>query len=480
MARFANSVLFTSTLGGTTDFVVSANVTGYMTPASAGAPTGVYKYRAESSDLSQWEIGEGTYTSGTTTLTRTTVLYNSAGTGTATGQSGAGSKINFTVAPNVSIGLQTVEDTIGVDQSNVFTYLQKAQVRANIDVLKKNYIVNGAMMVSQERGNSAGTTAGYYPVDEFLVDFSTTGALSIAQVASPTPAGSPNRLRVTVTTADASVAAGDVLYIRQRIEGFRVSDLLFGTASARTITIQFGVKAPAGTYSVVVANSANNRSYVAEYVISGGEANTDVVKSVTIPGDTAGTWLTGNGIGLNVRWGLMAGTTFQQAAGSWSTGNPFGSPSQFNLMGTVSNVFELFDVGLYVGSVAPAFQVPDYCTQLALCMRYWESTYSPGTVPGTATIDGAEHLALNHTANFSTGGTGKGFSWKVSKRAAPTITPYSPNTGASGQGHDFVAGVDKVPAIVNVGLNGFRWQQAANANNNVYSMAVHFVMNARL
>lgn len=103
MARYANSVLFTPTLGGTTDFVVSAAVQGFMTPALAGAPTGVYKYRAESADLSQWEIGLGTYTSGTTTLTRTTVLYNSSGTGTAAGQSGAGTKINFAAPPNVGL-----------------------------------------------------------------------------------------------------------------------------------------------------------------------------------------------------------------------------------------------------------------------------------------------------------------------------------------------------------------------------------------
>lgn len=135
MARFANSVLFTTAAApGTSDFTASAAVQGYMMPALAGAPTGTYKYRAESTDLSQWEIGEGTYTSGTGVLTRTTVLYNSSGTGTASGQSGAGSKINF--SSNIpQIGLvQTVEDTLGIDQANTWTVSQKVQGRANVGI----------------------------------------------------------------------------------------------------------------------------------------------------------------------------------------------------------------------------------------------------------------------------------------------------------------------------------------------------------
>lgn len=138
MAMFANSVLFLPTAGGTTDFTVSAAVIGFMTPALAGMPSGTYKYRAESTGLTQWEIGEGVYDSGTGVLTRATVLYNSSGTGTATGQSGAGSKINFSAPPNVGI-VQLVEDTLGVDQANSWSTAQKLQVRKNTGV-DKNYL----------------------------------------------------------------------------------------------------------------------------------------------------------------------------------------------------------------------------------------------------------------------------------------------------------------------------------------------------
>lgn len=110
MVKFADGVMFTPTLGGTTDWTVSAAVQGYMTPALGGMVNGgLYRYRAESLDQSQWEIGFGTYTSGTGVLTRTAVTYNSSGTGTQTGQTGAGTKINFTVAPTVSVVLGALD-----------------------------------------------------------------------------------------------------------------------------------------------------------------------------------------------------------------------------------------------------------------------------------------------------------------------------------------------------------------------------------
>lgn len=123
MAGFVNNVLFNPTLGGTTDWVVDTAVQGYNTPAGAGAVNGrPYKYRAESADLSQWEIGEGVYTVGSTTLARTTVLLNSAGT-TA--------KINFSTVPQVGI-IALAEDLLGIDQANSWTDAQKAQARSNI------------------------------------------------------------------------------------------------------------------------------------------------------------------------------------------------------------------------------------------------------------------------------------------------------------------------------------------------------------
>jgi hypothetical protein len=300
--------------------------------------------------------------------------------------------------------------------AQALTAAQQTQARSNIGVQKKNYILNGAMMVSQENGATAGTASSYYPVDNIYTGISgTSGVVSAQQIASVTPAGSPNRLRMTVTTADAAVAAADIVWLEDRIEGLRVADLCYGSAIAKTAILQFGVKAPAGTYTVSVTNGALNRCYVAEYVIAAGEANTDVVKSVVIPGDTTGTWLKDNGIGLDVRWGLMVGTTYQQAAGSWQATNMLGSPNQFNFMGTVNNVFELFDVSLTEGSVAPPFVVPDYASELVACQRYYEKASAGDWAP----------LGVGHATSATTGQIVLFFN--TTKRTLPNLSFGAPS-----------------------------------------------------
>jgi hypothetical protein len=236
----------------------------------------------------------------------------------------------------------------------------------------KNYIINGAMMVSQENAaNPVGSNT--YPVDQFLFYNNSTAVCTAQQVGVNTPGGSFARVRFTVTTPDAAVAAADYALIAQKIEATRVSDLKSGSAAAKTITIQFGIKAPAGTYCIALRNDAGDRAYVAEYVIAAGEANTETVKSVTVVLDKTGTWLTStNGTGLSVNWCLMAGTSVQQAAGAWAAGGSIGSPNQYNFMSVNGSVFELFDVSLTEGTVAPPFVVPDYASELAACQRYWQ------------------------------------------------------------------------------------------------------------
>jgi hypothetical protein len=350
---------------------------------------------------------------------------------------------------------------VGYDGAQSLTDTQKAQGRANIDALKKNYIINGAMQVSQENGTTASTADGAYPVDQFYLARTTTGVVSVAQVASVTPGGSPNRLRATVTTADASVAAGEFACIQQPLEGLRVADLKLGTASAKTVTIQFGVKAPAGTYCVSLRNGTSARTYIGEYTISGGEANTDAVKSVTLTLDTTGTWAVDNTIGLVVTWTLMTGTTLQTTANSWQAGAFLGSSNQFNFMGTISNVFELFDVSITEGSVAPAFQVPDYASELALCQRYLRRL---GDIAQSIFLDGYA------------AGVGSTVSMVVSHygmRTSPTWTfNGSATTGNVASGPSFAIGQDNTTLWVNAAATGRTlWYNNA---------ASYYILSARL
>jgi len=252
---------------------------------------------------------------------------------------------------------------------------------------KKNYIINGAMQVSQENGATVLTSTGFWPVDQFVIHYTTASGFSYAQVASPTPAGSPNRIRVTTVAGPGSVAAGDYLLIQQRVEGLRVADLRSGSAAAKTVTLQFGCKGPAGTYSVSLQNAAQLRSYTSAFTISAGEANTDILRSVTIALDQTGTWAADNTLGLYVAWALYAGTTFKTPADLWTAGSFYSVTGTSSTMNVNGSIFELFDVSLTEGTVAPPFQVPDYASELALCQRYYQQSFEPGGIAAAGFIE---------------------------------------------------------------------------------------------
>jgi hypothetical protein len=286
--------------------------------------------------------------------------------------------LNFSVPDS---GVVTIDDNPVVHTgSQTLSNTQKTQARLNIEssaVLNqyKNYIVNPGMRISQENGTSSGTASGYYPVDQFVAGHSQDGTLTFAQVQGSTPGGSTHRIRMTVTSADASIAAGQFATLSHFLEGAKVDDLLFGTNIARQIVLRFGWKSPAGTYAVSLRNDAANRSFVREFTISGGEANTDTVQTVTFPGDTTGTWPTGTVRHSIIGWAFAVGSTYQTTADSWQTGNYFGTSSTSNGIGTGSAVFELFDVGMYADpeatGVAPPFILPNYDEDYTACQRYW-------------------------------------------------------------------------------------------------------------
>ena len=305
-----------------------------------------------------------------------------------------------------------VTGAVRYDIAQGLTSTQKSQARANIDVARKNYIINGAMMISQENGSNPSIADQYYPVDQFYLTKGLTaidpGVVQVINVT--TPGGSINRLRANVNTVHATVTAGEYCAINTKIEGLRVADLLLGTAAAKTVTLQFGVKAPAGTYCVGINNGTFNRSYVAEYTIAAGEANTDVVRTVTFTGDVTGTWAKDNTAGLVFFFTLLAGTTFRTSANTWTAGNFFATANQSNFTGTAGSNFELFDVSLTEGTVAPPFQVPDYASELLACQRYFEITQ---IIVGS----GATGTFANQAG------------WKSTKRALPTIPTPSFNAG---------------------------------------------------
>jgi hypothetical protein len=251
----------------------------------------------------------------------------------------------------------------------------------------KNRIINGAQVINQ-RGATV-TTASTYVTDRWQVDnITTSGAVSFAQ-SSTAPAGFTNSLKITVTTADAAVAATDLVDFRDWIEGFNVADFGFGTASAATFTLSFWVNSSVtGTYGVSFRNSASDRVYVSTYTISA--ANTWEQKTITVAGDTTGTWLTDNGRGLGIAFCVMGGSNFQGTAGAWGATNNRTTNAQANLLATLNNTFYITGVQLEKGSTATSFDYRPYGTELALCQRYFSKLNNDGAGSSTPIASGIQ------------------------------------------------------------------------------------------
>jgi hypothetical protein len=276
----------------------------------------------------------------------------------------------------------------------------------NIDDLYgfRNRIINGDMRIAQ-RGTAAVTSNNSYPVDRFFVPFDTDGAFS-AQQDSSAPAGFTNSLKFTTTTADATIGATQYAMVRQVIEGLNVADLGWGTASAKTVTLSFWVRSSlTGTFGGSLQNNAEDRSYPFSYTIS--SADTWEQKTITVAGDTTGTWLTTNGRGIRLAWGLGVGSTYSGTDGAWSaTPSLYSVTGAVSVIGTLNATWFVTGVQLEVGSVATPFERRPYGTELALCQRYFQ-TFGIGPYAGRG--NGSTDVVY-------------GIPCAVSLRASPTIT----------------------------------------------------------
>lgn len=241
------------------------------------------------------------------------------------------------------------------------------------NVTMRNRIINGAQIVDQRASASSAVTVNSvtktYATDRFCgTGIGSAGVFTLGQVTTA-PSNFINSLKATVTTADASLAATDLYRLMHLIEGLNVADLGWGTAAAQTVTLSFWVYSNlTGTFGGSLTNSAANYSYPFSFTISA--ASTWEQKTITIAGPTSGTWLTTNGIGVAINWGLGVGSTYSGTSGSWSANEYYSTTGATNVMGTLSNTFYITGVQLEKGSTATPFEQRLYGTELRLCQRY--------------------------------------------------------------------------------------------------------------
>ena len=346
----------------------------------------------------------------------------------------------------------------------------------------KNRIINGACVIDQRNAGASvtitNTAALTYTIDRWAGYGSVASKFSVQQNAGSVtpPAGFSNYLGATSLSAY-TVGAAEVFKITQVIEGFNAADLDWGTANAKTVTLSFWVRSSlTGTFGGAFINSAFNRNYPFTYTIS--SANTWEYKTITVAGDTSGTWLTTNGIGVQIAWSLGAGASLSGTAGAWSAGNIQSATGAVSVVGTNGATFYITGVQLEKGSTATSFDYRPYGQELANCQRYYEKSYELLTAPGANTPIGVVHVSA---ASNGFGDMLTMIKFNVQKRTAPTMTFYRED-GTSGSWNMERSGSNTTPSVTSssVGDNGGRIYCATGANWTVASLKGHWTSSAEL
>ena len=432
-AQLSGNLTYGTATGGRT-ISTGANITnGTISTLIAGTTT------STAATITNGTITNGTITNGTIataliptltagTTTGTAGIFTSGTVATLNSTTGTITNLSTTLAGDFTISQGT--GTLGTTGATLGTYggatsVPVLAINAKGQVTStgtaaitsgltgfRNRIINGDMRIDQRNaGASVTPVTGAYTLDRWSYYSTQASKFTVQRNAGSVtpPAGYTNYMGITSTSAF-SVAASDYFIMTQAIEGFNVSDLSFGTANAKTITLSFWVYSSlTGTFGGVIENSSQDRAYPFSYTIS--SANTWEQKSVTIAGDTTGTWVTDNGLGLWLMFSLGAGSTFSGTAGAWVGSQRLGVTGAVSVVGTNGATFYITGVQLEAGSTATDFERRPIGTELELCQRYYEVT--------NALMSTSSWTALINTAY-----------WKVEKRATPTITATSQSGGS--------------------------------------------------
>ena len=348
------------------------------------------------------------------------------------------------VANTKITGLVTAAQIANVANTQLTGSIEATQVGTTVSQLfgMRNRIINGDMRIDQRNAGASvtptSTSSFTYTLDRWAAIGSQASKFSVQQNAGSVtpPVGFRNYLGVTSLSAY-TVGASESFRIIQCIEGFNTADLMWGTANAQTVTLSFWVRSSlTGTFGGSIRNEDANRFYPFSYTIS--SANTWEQKTITIAGDTTGTWATTNGNGIQVQWSLGAGSSVSGTAGSWTGSNFASATGATSVVGTNGATFYITGVQLEVGSTATPFERRLYGQELALCRRYYQKLNAGGvayTSYGSGYTFSSTGMTISSTLNpvmrTTPSATASGSNRIVTHGGSYTVTSFGGITGGT-------------------------------------------------
>tara|TARA_R110002073_G_scaffold2201_3_gene15232 strand:- start:818 stop:2014 length:1197 start_codon:yes stop_codon:yes gene_type:complete len=373
---------------------------------------------------------------------------------------------------------------VDLTSNKVTGILPAANTVANLSP-GNNLVINGAMQISQRATSVTGLGANQstcQTLDRWKFYSASNGRLTMSQTADG-PSGFANCIKLDCTTADTSIAASEYLFLAYNVEGQDVQQIKKGTSDAELITVSFYVKANAAfTFGVELYDLDNNRQITKLFATTTGW----VKHSITFPADTTGAFGDDNAASLALSFWLHAGsdrTSGTLNTSAWASNvNANRVPGIGSFYSSTDNEFFITGVQMEVGTVATPFDHRSYGQELALCQRYYEKTYDQGDFPGTATMFGAIKIGGSNVSATTSYISGGGNTFKVTKRARPTLVVYDPDGGTTNQCQRWQLGVGNYnnQASVSADISQTNFLQYSAGGNSASGVIYHYTADAEL
>jgi len=300
----------------------------------------------------------------------------------------------------------------------------------------RNMLLNGNMRIAQRLdGNDGGSktlTAGNYRgVDLSVVRTSNSSNLTITHPAhgSLQELGLHNSLKVVAASANSSFVSNAYTSVVTHLEGNHIIPTCWGKSTAKTCTLSFYVRSNVtGTFSGSFGNSSNNRANAFEYTIN--SSDTWERKTITVTGDTTGTWNKDHNLGAKITWSLGHGSNFSTASsnvGTWAGAELMGTDSQVNFCAATNNFWEISGVQFELGSAATPIEHQPFSQTLRNCRRYYfkNKPYGENLYAVDTWNTGSGTMSQNKRGDGTNGAYDTHYWWPDGDmRTNPTITFY--------------------------------------------------------